>query len=118
MFKECSSCHREWESREDFLGDPAVQLIGYQVNYVDLEAGYFLFNHDTDECGTSLAISAGSFADMHKGPLFEDIHKEDAEGCPGYCDERHCIDPCTVKCECTYVRDVLVKVRDWPKQQL
>lgn len=116
MFKQCSTCHEVWETREDFLGEPTLRLVGYQVNFGELKAGFFMFNHDTDECGTSLAIEAGEFTDMHKGPIFEDIRRESAESCPGYCDDSHRLDPCYQKCECSYVRDVLEQVRDWPKR--
>ena len=117
MFKECPTCQHKWETREELLNDPTLRLVGYQVNYVDLEAGLFLFNHDIDECGTSLAIDAGEFTDMHKGEIFEDHTKETVSNCPGYCDERRFLGPCSEKCECSYVRDVLDKVKEWPKDK-
>ncbi len=31
-FKKCTFCGHLWQSRKDFLEDPATDLIGYQVN--------------------------------------------------------------------------------------
>lgn len=116
MFKECTSCHHVWEDRDDFLSDPAVVLVGYQVNFERLKEGLFLFNHELKTCGTSMAIAAGEFTDMHDGPIFSDIPHDTVENCPGYCEERSYLDPCNEKCECAYVRDVLDKVNKWPKR--
>lgn len=116
-FKECTSCNVVWQDRKDFLEDPFVRLVGYQVNYGDLQAGLFIFNHETEECGTSLGIEAGKFIDMHTGPIFE-TRRVDVENCPGYCSHKKMLDPCNRKCECAYVRNVLEKIRDWPKRYL
>lgn len=85
---------------------------------MDLESGFFLFNHETEECGTTMTLEVKYFSDMHDGPLFEEHTKENAENCPGYCEDRYILEACDSKCECAYVRDVLQKVRDWPRQQL
>ena len=116
MFKECTFCHTRWEDRSAFLSDSMLSLIGYQMNYGDLEAGFFLFNHDVDGCGTSLAVQAGEFTDMHDGPIFEDRLSPDDDECPGYCDSVDSLEACSAKCECSYVRDVLQTVKDWPKK--
>ncbi|OVE74741.1 hypothetical protein BVX97_06455 [bacterium E08(2017)] len=116
LFKECSSCPKKWISRDEFLEDPCVDLIGYQANYVELERGLFLFQHNTNDCGTSLAISASEFTDMHDGPMFADIKRQDVKSCPGYCGQRHLLDPCGEECECGYVRDVLDTVNKWEKK--
>lgn len=117
VFKECPSCKHKWGTREELLSDPYMRLVGYQVNYIDLEAGLFLFNHDVDGCGTSLAIDAGLFTDMYHGEIFEDHTKENVENCPGYCEERRFLGPCSEKCECSYIRKVLSKVEQWPKDE-
>src|SRR3989339_443745 len=105
-FKECPNCHYMWPDRTTFLSDPMLSLVGYQANFSDLVAGYFLFNHDTPDCGTSLAIEAGKFSDMHNGPIFEERMTGTKE-CPDYCKSSSSLDPCFNKCECAYVRDIL-----------
>lgn len=94
-----------------------INLVGYQANFGNLVAGYFLFSHDIPECGTSLAIEAGEFTDMHDGPIFEE-RMTGTDDCPGYCTKPTVLDPCQNKCECAYVRDVLQTVKKWPKEHV
>ncbi len=77
-----------------------------------------MFNHDTDECGTTMTLEVNMFSDLHDGPLFEEHGKDDVPDCPGYCKDRYILDPCDLKCECSYVRDVLQQVKQWPKKGL
>ncbi len=116
IFKTCPNCSQNWQDRQSFLSDPAMKLLGYQANFVNLEAGLFLFNHDTSDCKTSLAIPAREFTDMHEGPVFQD-RLTNTQKCCGYCMHQNELRPCPNKCECAYVRDVLDKVRNWPKQK-
>ena len=44
-FKECSTCFNAWKTRDGFLKDPKIQIIGYQANFKHLELGLLLFNH-------------------------------------------------------------------------
>ena len=114
-FKTCTTCRRCWTRREEFLSDPAISLVGYQANFRHLDAGVFLFNHDLDSCGTTLAMEAGLFTDMHEGPIFKERLTNTAE-CSGYCMRENSLEPCPNPCECAYVRDVLQTVKNWPKQ--
>ena len=109
-FKECPSCHHAWREREEFLSDPTLRVVGYQANMANMMAGLFLFQHDVPECGTSLAIAAEEFADMHRGPIFEKC-LYGTDRCPGYCMSSQSLLPCPAKCECAYVRDVLQEIR-------
>ena len=116
LFKQCTSCRYKWPDREDFLADPDISVVGYQVNYGELEAGLFLFVHGIPGCGTSLAIMAGEFTDMHDGPIFE-TSLANTDKCGGHCLRETDLEPCPKQCECAYVRDVLQKVRYWPKKR-
>jgi len=116
-FKECPNCHYNWPDRYTFLADPKTQLVGYQANFGNLLAGFFLFQHNIPECGTSLAVPAEAFKDMHDGPIFRE-RKTGSPECPGYCLHSSSTDPCKNACECAYVRDVLQKVKQWPKGKL
>lgn len=113
-FKVCPTCEYAWPDRDTFLADPCVITAGYQVNFVNLGAGFFLFNHDIPGCGTSFALEAGAFTDMHDGPIFE-RRRNGTDDCAGHCLHESDLDPCKEECECAYVRDVLQKVRAWPK---
>lgn len=113
-FKVCPNCGFVWNSRESLLADPTVVLAGYQASFVDLSAGYFLFQHERPECGTSMAVEAGRFLDLYDGPIFQE-HRD--ERCPGFCLKSDNLERCSVPCECAFVREVLQVVRLWPKAQ-
>lgn len=112
-FRRCTSCSTVWPSRNAFLSDPDVRLVGYQVNYGDLQAGFFLFNHS---CRTTLAVRASAFSSLHDGPIFR-TRATGTASCPGYCVHESALEPCPARCECAYVRTVLQKVKDWPKRR-
>jgi hypothetical protein len=111
MFKQCPMCNMVWETREAFLADPGLRVVGYQVHFEQLTAGIFILVHI---CGTSLGIEAEKFADLYDGEMFE-ARATGTEACPGYCLAREELRPCPAKCECAYVREVLQIVRHWPK---
>ena len=96
------------------MSDPTVIVVGYQVDFGQLEAGLFLFNHHFGGCRTTMAIPAGEFLDLHKGPIFKDRLTGSRE-CLGYCLHRDNLQPCPAQCECAFVRDVLDEVAHWPK---
>ncbi len=111
IFKECTCCKNPWYSRDDFLGDSKLDFIGYQVNFTDLELGYFLFNHLT--CQSTIAVPAGLFKDLYEGPIFSE-RKTGSESCPGYCLDRDALSPCSAKCECAYIREIMQILRNRP----
>lgn len=113
-FKTCPSCPRVWQTREEFLSDPRIRLEGYQVNYMYLVEGLFIFTHDIPECGTSMALEAKQFADLYSGPIFQD-RLDNTERCAGLCQHDGKLDPCRNKCECAFVREILQVVRHWKK---
>ena len=112
-FKKCTSCGHRWQSREDFLEDPSTDMIGYQVNFEQLNLGFFLFNHLA--CGTTLGIPAGRFTDLYNGPVFLQ-RLTGTKDCPEYCLHENQIDKCPAKCECAFVREILQTVKQWPKK--
>jgi hypothetical protein len=112
MFKICTGCRHEWLDRESLLTDPCVDLVGYQVDFVDLDSGFFLFTHSV--CGTSFGIGVFAFRDLYRGPVFTE-RATGSDSCPGHCLRKGDLDPCPVQCECAYVRDILQCIREWPK---
>lgn len=111
-FKTCPFCATIWPSREAFLKDKEIQLVGYQVDFDELALGLFLFNHDT--CKTTLAIRALLLKDLYKGPIFTE-RQTGRESCPGHCLRTSELAACPAECECAWVRDLLQIIRKWPK---
>ncbi len=62
MFKKCPMCDNIWSSKEEFLGDKNITLVGYQKYMGSYGGGYLLFKHKTKFCGTTIAIKASSFS--------------------------------------------------------
>lgn len=112
-FKECAACGMAWGSREHFLEDPDITLIGYQAHFEELNAGLFLFNHS---CGNTLALLTGDFTDLYSGPIFKE-NKNGTDECPGYCLHEQDLQPCPVQCECTFVREIMQTIAHWPKTE-
>jgi hypothetical protein len=114
LFATCSMCHEVWMDREGFLSDPRVDVVGYQANFDDLEAGLFLFNHAKRGCESTLAVEVGRFEGLAPGPIYkESLHGTDE--CPDYCLRQEELRSCPLPCECAYVRDVLQVMRNWKK---
>ncbi|MGE5257238.1 MAG: hypothetical protein ACM3KE_11235 [Hyphomicrobiales bacterium] len=111
-FKICPFCATVWPSREAFLNDNDLELIGYQVDFEELALGLLLFNHDP--CKTTLAIRALQLRDLYRGPVFKD-RRTGQEDCPGHCLRNSELAPCPTACECAWVRGLLQVVREWPK---
>ena len=113
VVKQCPCCGYVWQTRDTFLDDPRLAVVGYQVNFEDLLLGFFLFNHRV--CASTIALPAGLFKDLYDGPIYTD-RATGTEDCPEYCLHKGELEPCPAKCECAYVREVLQAVRHWPKE--
>ena len=113
-FKKCPNCGFVWDSRESFLTDESVEVIGYQVNFKELTTGLFYFNHS---CEGTLALHAYLFGDLYDGPMFGD-RETNGEMCPAYCLRREELQPCPAECECAYVREILKIIKNWPKRSI
>ena len=115
IFKKCTCCGHTWTTREDFLSDPMIEIIGYQVRFDNLKLGFFLFLHNVPECGTTLTIKAGEFSDLYDGPIYEEPLTNTGE-CPEYCLNKEDLRPCPAKCACAYVREVSQIIKNWTKR--
>lgn len=113
-FKQCPHCAEVWPDRPALLEDPDVELVGYQSWLPDSVVGMFLLNHIA--CGTTLAIDANEFTDLHDGPVYAE-RLAFTDSCSGLCQDWSQLDACPQKCECAFVREVLQIVRNWPKQR-
>ena len=103
MFTHCNVCNYTWYSRQDFIVDRDIEIIGYQVNFKKLEAGFLYFNH---RCGNTIVLSANRFVDLYNGPIFEEA-KTGTDECPGYCLNKEELRACRAKCECAYIREII-----------
>ncbi|OGV53648.1 MAG: hypothetical protein A2X49_06245 [Lentisphaerae bacterium GWF2_52_8] len=112
LFKKCNCCGSTWRSIDDFLSDPAIKLIGYQANFVELELGLFLFNHS---CGSTMSIEVQTFSHLYDGPFFKK-RMTGSPTCQGLCIKRHELGRCPTECECAYVREVMQIIQAWPKK--
>lgn len=112
FFKECSVCDFKWPLRDEFLKDPNIEIIGYQVHFEELAEGLFLFNHS---CKGTLAIIANEFKDLYDGPIFSE-RATGSDDCPGHCLHQKDLDPCPVKCECAYVREIIQAIKHYKKE--
>jgi hypothetical protein len=113
VFKQCPSCRRTWDDYTEFLADPCLQLIGYQVFFEELSGGLFLFNHS---CGTTLSITVETLQHLYDGPVYSE-RATGTERCPGLCLIENETSPCPVKCECAYVRSIMQTIKTWHKAE-
>jgi hypothetical protein len=112
LFKKCPSCGFEWSTRDAFLAESNLKVIGYQVHFEELTAGLFLFNHS---CLTTLAVPAARFQDLYQGPVFTERATGSSQ-CPQYCLHQEELTACPAHCECAYVREIIQIIRNWPKR--
>jgi len=113
-FKICPSCEHVWPTLEEFLADPDLLLAGYQVHFDDLEAGLFLFTHTQEDCHTTLALVVKDFVSLSQRPILNKRTVQPA-GCENLCMRQGAFDPCPIECECSWVREILQKIKGWPR---
>jgi hypothetical protein len=109
-FKECSLCGSCWEELERFVLDPELRIEGYQANFVDPDYGLFLVTHETDGCGTTLAVWAERFRHLYDGPVHTERHMG-GQYCTRQCLERNRVEDCEAPCDMAWVRHVLQWLR-------
>lgn len=103
MFKQCNVCQHKWLTRDAFIADPDITIIGYQANFDDLEAGHLFFNHS---CNNTIVLPTDRFSDLYNGPVFSGP-KTGTDECPQYCLKKGELTPCRTECECAYVREII-----------
>lgn len=100
-YKACTLCRVTWPSRDAFLDDPEIALLGYQAFVEDGIPGLFLFNH---ACGTTLALPLESMRDLYHGPPPQP-GRVGPEGPVDYCLTSQ-QGSCPATCECALVRQL------------
>ena len=112
MFKRCNKCGVQWESRNDFLADPNIAVVGYQVFFENLKMGLFLFNHS---CNTTVSVEADLLLDLYKGTFHTHRHPTGDRKCPGRCLNENILSPCSDECKCAFISKLLTILKHWKK---
>ncbi|MBI5558683.1 MAG: hypothetical protein HY885_13710 [Deltaproteobacteria bacterium] len=111
IFKKCTACSAIWPLQADFLADPSLSLLGYQVSFKELETGFFLFSH---ACRNTIGLRVKQFQNLYDGVIFTEKLTGSRE-CPGYCLNMKELKRCPSHCECAYVREIMQIIMSWPK---
>lgn len=106
IFKQCRVCKTQWSTRDDFLRDPNVVIIGYQAVIHYPERGLYLFNHLLPSCNTSLAIKVDKFTDLYKGKIHPQLAYQ-TEECPGTCLALNDFSTCNAPCRNAYILEII-----------
>jgi hypothetical protein len=104
-------CSRFWRSRDDFLDCPFIRLLGYQANFADPEHGLYLFNHVAQECGSTISLGVGEFADLYDGPTYEKP-MTGTKVWEGFCLDLHNLHKCHAPCSLVRYREVMLKIME------
>lgn len=107
LFKQCPCCGAVWESRQEFLSDPAIHLIGYQPLLTPDMAGFFLFNHA--RCGTSLGLALAVFQDFAEELEAPEPARREGE-VRSWCLVESGGPDCPPKCLCRVVRQISARI--------
>ena len=113
-FKTCPKCSTRWKTRDDFLSDSTIELIGYQADLNNLGFGLLLFDHDAPGCSTTTAVFVYQFFDLYAGPRHPEV-KALLPGCPRHCIDENYLSRCDVVCECAFVREIIQIIREMNK---
>ena len=95
-FRECD-CGRSWKTRDEFLKDRYVKILGYQPDFVNHKYNHFLFVHRTKGCGQFFAVRASDFGDLREKECPNELCTGHSE-CPGYCLDTFDLRVCSVTC--------------------
>jgi hypothetical protein len=113
MFKQCNVCRQIWPTRQDFIADQGIEIVGYQVNFYNLKTGLLYFH----SCKNTIALSADLFADLYDGPIFKEP-KTGTDECPQYCLNKDELRRCQAECECAYIREIIQLFRGIEKVRI
>ncbi len=109
----CPKCGYEWRTRDEFVNDPAISVIGFMADFKDFNKGAYLFNHIPvhTACNSTLAVYVSSFLDLYDGPAHADL-KAGSDECPGHCASVEDLERCTAHCRNAVAREVMLRIID------
>jgi hypothetical protein len=107
-FKICPKCSHTWNTRDDFLKDLSICLIGFQASFKETESGHYLLNHNSggNHCGTTIAVEVEAFLSLHKGTMFTEI-KFESPMCELHCTRVDDLSQCPVECKNAVAREIM-----------
>jgi hypothetical protein len=118
-FKMCPFCKQGWPSRDEFLSDADIVLVGYQPHFKNMEEGLFLFNHLI--CTSTLSVNSQKFRDLYTGPFYtsnklnsDELNYDD---CPDFCLFKNKMYGCLQQCERAFVSEVIQILTMWRKEE-
>jgi hypothetical protein len=115
QFKQCPKCGYEWNKRIDFLSDPDIEVIGYQANLEAPNEGLYLFNHNMENCRSTISIITKHFFDLHKDKIHLELKFKTPE-CEGLCLKAKEMNTCRASCSMAHFRSILRVLVAWPKK--
>jgi hypothetical protein len=119
IFKSCAFCKKSWKSRDEFLSDTDITLLGYQPHFKNMEEGLFLFNHQV--CTSTLSIISHKLRDLYTGPLYTsdkfNSDKLNYDDCPDFCLFKYKMQGCLQQCERAFVSEVIQIITMWKKEE-
>ena len=109
IFKICGNCSEIWKTRNEFLKDKSLEIIGYQAHFKDVEKGLYLFDHD---CKTTFGIEVSKFKSLYTGIKYDTI-KTGTDECTGKCLIKNNLEPCKAECRLAYLREVIQIIKKY-----
>lgn len=110
-FKVCPMCSTVWQTRDQFLHDESIAIVGYGADFEKLDWSLFYFNHNKEGCFSTIVIEARHFLDLYKGKQYTQ-RRTGKEDCPGYCLDENQLDRCEAMCECAFNREIIKIIRE------
>ena len=107
-FKDCV-CGKTWKTRDKFLLDKKVKLVGYQPDLVNHKYNHFLFYHRAKGCSQFFGIRASSFSDLREKGCSKELCMGH-DDCPGYCTDTLDLRVCSVACINASDRELAAKI--------
>ncbi|MBN2713501.1 MAG: hypothetical protein JXR97_13860 [Planctomycetes bacterium] len=116
IFRECT-CGKVWTTRDEFLSDPDISIIGYQARLESITEGIFLFNHlpEDGSCSSTIAFYVADFEDLSRN-VYETSSYGSSE-CEGHCLRMEDLERCNAHCSNAYIREIAVRIKEWKKLQ-
>ncbi len=107
-FRKCD-CGQVWKTRDEFLDDKKVKLVGYQPDFVNHKYNHFLFFHRAKECSQFLGVGASEFSDLRDVDCPRQLCLG-REECPGYCTDSLDLRVCSVACRNASDRELAARI--------
>jgi len=91
-------CRKQWATRQEFLADPNLRLLGLQAVPHHADGNLLMFEHD---CGTTVSVLAWRLRDLLPP---EQRGEEDlpslygSEQCSGFCNKLEELSACDLAC--------------------